>query len=120
MALNDIANASCIVSATLGAVATPVPIPSLKSKVGGVPVLTDVLNVVLAGGVSGSCVGVAGTGTIEKTATKVKADGKFVLRKGDTGTGTINGTDPSASGAPCSFDVDLEIVNAGQDKVVAE
>ncbi len=118
MALKEIANSSCTVSANNGVTATPVPVPSLTCKAGGSPILTQMLNVTLAGGQSGTCVGSAGAGVINATAMKVKVDGQFVLRKGDTGTGTVAGVD-SGTGSPCVINVDLEIDDAGQTKVLA-
>lgn len=117
--MEEVANAGCLVSATLGAVATAIPAPSLTSKAGILGILTGTLDVALIGGISGTCTGKAGTGTIEYTAEKIKVDGEFVLRKGDTGTGTVNGTDSATSGGHCTFDVDLEIIDAGQTKVLA-
>ena len=120
MALEEVANEVATVSVSNGATGIINSPGSLKTKINGLGVLKGTINIVLAGGVSGTCTGVAGTGTITATATKTKADGSPVLRKGDTGSGTIAGTDSATSGGPCSFDVDIEIDNAGQIKVKAQ
>lgn len=120
MALEEVANESATVSVSNGATGTITSTGSLKTKAGGLGVFVGTINVLLAGGSSGTCTGVSGAGTITASATKTKADGLPVLRKGDTGSGTIAGTDSATSGGPCEFDVDIEIDDAGQIKVKAQ
>ncbi len=69
---------------------------------------------------------VLGTGTIDPTASKVKADGQFVIRENDTGSLTLFGT--FVPNAPPNTPVpntplpstDVEISDANQTKVSAE
>lgn len=67
---------------------------------------------------------VLGTGSIDPTAEKVKADGQLVIRDGDSGSFmTLFGTFvPSSSGTPVPNTpiptmTDVEITNANQTKV---
>lgn len=59
---------------------------------------------------------VAGGGTILATAGKCKAEGQLVLRQGDSGTCTGTWT-KIADGSTLTCTCDVEISDAGQDKV---
>jgi hypothetical protein len=62
---------------------------------------------------------VSGGGSVSPTATKTKANGQLVLRKGDTGTCAGGWTnDSSGAAVPCACDV--EISDAGQTKAKAQ
>ncbi len=100
--------------------------PSLRVKAGGAGVYRGPLLLSVSGLISASC-GSQLTGsasaTIMPTATKTRADGQFVLRRGDKVTG-VQSTGASNPGSPnpiaCTITFDIEITNAGQSKDQAE
>jgi hypothetical protein len=97
--------------------------PSIKVKAEGKGIYRGTLNFsfsggTYAGGVSSSA---TGSGSINFTATKTKADGQFVLRKDDSGT--VSGTyqvPPPPPGVTSPFTASVEISDANQTKVKAE
>jgi len=113
-----------------GGTFTITSVPSIKVKADGKGVYKGTLVFTFTGG---SCSGpppdsastAVGAGTIDITATKVKADGSFVIREGDTGSmsGTYVATNPAPPPptVPGVFtDQPVEITDAGQTKVRAE
>lgn len=114
-----------------GGTFTITSIPSLKVKAGGKGVYRGTLNFTWSGG---NCSGpvpngipgsASGNGSINVTATKVKAEGQFVIRVDDTGTmsGSYTATNPAPPPPtiPGSFvNQPVKISNAGQDVVKAE
>lgn len=70
-----------------------------------------------AGFIDGS---VSGTWSINATSTTTHAEGQFVIRENDTGTIIATGS-PVGGGPPASVPGGtVEVVNAGQDKVLSE
>jgi len=94
--------------------------PSSKVKADGAFVFEDGTQVTIPAGITdGTCTtNVPGIGNMEATASKVKADGKLVLRKDDTLTVTgIAGV--LSGGGACTLNATVKISNAGQAKVKA-
>lgn len=100
-----------------GGVFTITSSPNDKVKAGGSGIHTTPLAYSFAGGsASGFQAGtISGTGTIQASASKVKASGVLVMRKGDSATMQASGT--LNNGSPGSIAGGVEITNAGQNKV---
>jgi len=97
--------------------------PSVKVLADGKGVFSGPLTFTFSGGTATGFVSnsINGGGTINPTTVKVKADGSFVIREGDSGT--LNGTgitlpDPPGTAGPISGGV--EITAANQAKVRAQ
>lgn len=94
-------------------------LPSLKVKCEGKGVYRGVLTFMFSAGNHSSGVpgSALGSGTINVTAQKTKADHQLVIRAEDTGT--IIGTYVPPSGIPPTipFTSNVEITDAGQTKV---
>lgn len=102
--------------------APPTPgAPSTKVLAGGSGVFQDGLQVTIPVGVTdGTCTTTAvGIGNISATSLKVDAEGKKVLRVGDSVT-VAGITGVLSGGSACALTVTVEITNAGQAKVKAE
>lgn len=96
-------------------VATITSTPSTKVLAETKGVYFKQLDVSLSNCESGSCQNASGKGSILPAATKVKAEGELVMRKGDKNTAiTVYGTD--TGGGACSFTVAVEITTPGQTK----
>lgn len=105
-----------------GGTFTITSIASTKVKSGGNGAYKTSIVFTFAGGThsSGTSETAIGGGTITATATKVKVEGGYVMRLGDSGT--MNGTYTSAT-SPfpiVAFSSSVEITDANQDKVKAE
>jgi len=111
----DIANGDATLSASAGS-ASITASPSTKDKLNGKGIFSGSMGVSVSGATQGSCVTASGAGSISPTATKDKAEGAAVIRKGDSTSVSVTGVDPSQMGAPCNFSVDVEVDDAGQDK----
>jgi len=118
MSLKEIAVQGMTLSSTFGT-ASVTNSGSVKTKATGKSVFREKVSFSVSGATSGTCVGVPITGDILATATKTKADNKFVNRKDDEKIVSISGTD-SGSGASCSFSTTVKIANAGQSKAKGE
>jgi hypothetical protein len=123
MSLKEVAVSGMTVGMTNPAITGSVSITgsaSTKVKADSKGVYCGDTGVAIAGAGLGTCQGASGSGDIKVTATKVKGENKFVLRKGDqTDTITANGTD-SGTGAACTISIVVEVQDAGQTKVKAE
>ncbi len=100
-------------------------LPSTKVKPSGSFVFRGPISISCSNGVQGVCgtsTPATGTGTINPTASKVKSDGQFVIRKGDGATIVMNGTQPNPPGPPiaCVFNMDVEIDDPNNAKVRAQ
>jgi len=96
-------------------------VPSLKVLASGAGVYKQIMNISLSGvTIPGTLINGSGAGVISPTAAKVTAESGLVLRQGDTGTITVNGTTPTTPFPPATGTVDVEIIAAGQVKVKAE
>ena len=96
-------------------------VPSTTVKAEGQFVYTGALSFTFSGGTYSGNAGGVGAGTINFTSTKVKVDGSFVLREGDTGTMDGVYTNPAAPPPTLPFTAaPIEISNAGQSKVRSE
>jgi hypothetical protein len=94
--------------------------PSTKLKADGHGVYKKQLDISISGCVNGDCTQSAPkTDSIMATATKVKCEDDYVMRKGDKKQGIII-TGTTSLGAGCSFPVDVEITNAGQTRTKGE
>lgn len=92
--------------------------PSTKVKAGGVGVHINNMAIVITGGTDGMVTAASGSGTFPATASKVKADGALVLRKGDQSIDIVmTGVNPDSS--PGTYTTKVEIDDPGQDKVKA-
>lgn len=132
MALKEVAVDGLTLSHSIGSPITGgtffiTSIPSIKVKAEGNGVYSGTLNFTFSGGTySGGVPGTAsGSGSINPTATKTKADGNLVLRVDDNGTmaGSYEQTNPTPPPPTISIPfsgVGVEISNAGQIKVKAE
>jgi len=121
VSLENIANSSAVVIVTNSPTTGVVSITSTPStKVfATTAVHRGTINVSIAGATNGVCTqNVPATGTIAPTATKVKADGQFVIRQNDSGSATVNGL--TGGGSPCTLNVQYEISSAGQIKARAK
>ena len=96
--------------------------PSLKMNALGNGVYRGTLAFTFSGGThsSGTPNSALGSGTISFTATKNKIDNLFVLRVGDTGSMTGTYVPPSTPPPTVPFTSNVEITDAGQDKVLGE
>ena len=96
--------------------------PSTKNKAGAVGVYRGPLTFTFSGGSApGVSPGsVVGSGTINPTAIKSKADALEVIREGDTGTLTGTGTNPSPPPPTLPVSGPVEVKTAGQDKAKAQ
>ena len=127
MSLELIAVSGCVIghgsgSTITGGIFAITSIASTKVKAQGQGVYTLKIDFTFSGGsapgvVSGS---VTGSGTINATATKAKAEGQFVMRQGDTGTLTGTGTNPSPPPPTIAVSGPVEIKTAGQIKAKAQ
>ena len=113
------------ISHSLGSIAsggsfTVTSIPSVTVFAEGSAVYRGMLNFSWAGGTySGHAA--SGTGSIPITAEKVRADGSFVCREGDSGTMSGTYANPSPPPATLPFSgAEVYISNAGQTKVGAK
>lgn len=103
---------------------TIVAIPSTTCKAVGKYIETDEIVIVWGGACAFTSLTynfTSGGGNISATATKTKADGIVVLRKGDTGScagSWKNKLDPPGDVSNCTCDI--EISDAGQTKVKAQ
>lgn len=94
-------------------------VPGTKLKADSKFVYKDLTVVNISAGSNGAgCANASGVGVMNATSTKVKTEGQFVLRKGDTGVVPMTGTD--GGGNPCSYTSTVEIDNAGQAKAKGE
>lgn len=118
MAKKDIAVQGMTLSSTFGS-ASVTNSGSVKTKATGKSVFREKVSFSVSGATSGTCVGVTTTGDILATATKTKADNKFVNRKDDEKTITVEGVD-SITTAACFFSTTVKIANAGQSKAKGE
>ena len=128
MATKFIANSSCTLahkagSGVSGGVFVITSLPSLTVNADGSGVYTTPLTYTFSGGNFAGCVnGTVATlipQTIAATAVKVKADGSFVMRVGDFGTMTAQGTKqvpPPPPGVLPAVGA-VEISDAGNTKV---
>jgi hypothetical protein len=120
----DICTTANSFSTTNGTTASITTTPSTKVMAGGSPVRTGSQTVIASGGSQGPCNGIAGTATMNPTASKTKVDGNFVIRVDDSVDVTVNGINPNGGGpgipAPCTFTSTVKISNAGQSKVQGE
>lgn len=96
--------------------------PSTKVKAVGNGVYRGTLAFTFTGGThsSGTSSSALGSGTIAFTATKNKADGQFVLRVGDSGSMSGTYVPPTTPPPTVVFSSNVEITDAGQDKVRGE
>lgn len=103
-----------------GGVFTVVSAPSVKNRAVGAGVYRGPLQYTFAGGnASGFDPGSVATTapqTIQPTAVKTRADGLEVIRLGDSGVMAATGT---VSGTPTPITGNVEVADAGQDKVRA-
>ena len=76
------------------------------------------ITVAVSEAVSGSCVSAAGAVVINPTAEKAKLQNQLVMREGDKGTGNVTGV-ISGTSTPCSFDIEVTLQDAGQEKAKA-
>jgi hypothetical protein len=98
---------------------TSVPSQKVKAEGGGVYKQSLNFTIPTGQGISGMCVLAAPLiGSISPTATKTKAEGGLVLRKGDSVTVVGSGQSPSGTSCPLTFNV--RISDAGQSKVKAQ
>lgn len=102
--------------------AAPTPgAPSEKVLATGLGVFQDGLQITIPVGVTdGVCTTTeVGVGNMPATSSKVSAEGKRVLREGDSVT--VSGiTGVLSGGSACTLTVTVEIADAGQSKVSAE
>ena len=96
-------------------------IPSTTNKAKGKGVYSGDLQYTFSGGdAAGADSGTVATTApqkIEPTAVKTKADGSFMIRLGDTGTMSAQGT---SGGTPVPVSGPVEVSDAGQDKVYGQ
>jgi len=94
---------------------------STKVKAGGVGVHKDNMAIVISNGSDGSITNATGSGVINATAQKAKADGVLVLREGDKNNIPIvmTGTNPSPPPPTSTYTTVVVIDDPGQDKVKA-
>ena len=94
--------------------------PSAKTSAGQ-PAYRGPISFTFSGGSEPTVVAgtVTGSGTINPTAVKVKADALAVVREGDTGTLTGTGTNPAPPPATLPVSGPVEISAAGQVKAKA-
>lgn len=92
--------------------------PSIDVTITGKDVYRGTINIQCVGCSSGSFQIPIAQGTITGTSMKVKANGQAVILKGDKGTISGTGTDPS-TGATSEFSGSVEITDTVQNKVVA-
>lgn len=100
-----------------GGVQAVTPTLITKAKVGGKPVHAGGVTVSYTLAVGGGSVNLVGTGVIEPTAEKGKAEGSRMNRVGDSVTITFTGTQTAPPNNPVSIDADVEITDAGQTVV---
>ena len=67
----------------------------------------------------GTCASASGVVSLIGTAKQISSEDIPIMRKGDKGTSTVNGTDTS-TGQACSFPITVEIKDAGQDLAEGE
>ena len=101
--------------------------PDLKNRADGKKIYVGDLNFSVSNIIQTPCgtasPGMVASATISPTATKNMVGGKNVLRVGDkvTGLSAVGATQPaSPTPTPCSITFDVEITDAGQNKVRAE
>ena len=118
MALENIANTTLTLDHDVDQATLVIPTPpSTKFKNGGGKnIFRGVITVNVSNAASGSCSAASGTAIINSSG-KLKNNNLSVLREGDSGVGTVFGTD---SGSPCSFDITVDVQDAGQDKHKSE
>lgn len=128
MTLANIANADLTLAHAAGSLIsggtfTVTSTPDAKTKADGVGVHVSPLTFTFSGGdAEGFLTGtVSGGGSIPATATKTKASGILVMRKGDVGTMACSGTvDPPATPTTSAVSGNVEISAAGQSKAKAQ
>lgn len=105
-----------------GGTFTVTSVSSLKCKADGKGVYSSVLNFTFTGGThaSGTSGSATGDGSISFTSTKNKVEGSFVIREGDDGKMTGAYVPPSVPPPTVTFTSDVEITDAGQNKVRGE
>lgn len=97
-------------------------IASTKVKAGGQFVYKTLLSISISNGSDGSTtINATGTGIMIATSLKNKADGQFVLRKGDKSTViTMTGDNVSPPPPTLTYTTQVEIDDPGQNKVTGE
>lgn len=105
-----------------GGTFTITSLPSTKYIPVGKGVYRGTLSFTFSGGThsSGTPGTALGAGTIDFTSIKNKADGQFVIRVDDSGSMTGTYVPPVTPPPTVPFTSDVEITNAGQDKVRGE
>jgi hypothetical protein len=107
-----------------GGTFTITSVPSLKVKAGGKGVYKGTLSFTWSGGnhIGGVPATALGSGTINFSSSKVKADNQFVIRLDDTGTMSGTYTQPGSPPVPGILfsNQPVKISNAGQTVVKAE
>lgn len=95
--------------------------PSTKDSVNDMGIYVDEMSILIAGAVKETCTGATGSGTLKATGENWLFDDKKVVLVGDvsesiTCTGWDN-TKNQGAGEACTFDVKVEIDDAGQPDV---
>lgn len=122
IAVNGCTIGHSVGSPVSGGTFTITSVASTKVKAEGKGVYKTTIAFTFTGGtfVGGSSGTALGSGSITATATKVKAEGGFVVIEGDTGT--LTGTYVPIPTPPptVSFTSNVEITDAGQTKAKAK
>lgn len=93
-------------------------LPSDNVRIDDGAVYSGEISVSVTGASSGSCEGASGVGSISPSSDKMKVDGSYVAREGDSVDILVTGA--TSGGSTCSFTDTVEITSAGQTSVRVE